>query len=220
MTPKKHVLLFGAGGYVGKAFVESLADIFQITKVFNRSGGGLVLDFLKVDAIEPFAKQISSPLDAIVFAQGINPSQGADAITPAHFLEMLQVNLVGPTFLVRSLVAKMNSGASVVFLSSVAKVHGSYDPAYGAAKAGILGLMQSLANAYPSVRFNAVSPGLIEGSPVYRTMSAAQRQKHCDRTTGGKLPQVGEIVQAIAKVLQDDRQNRTDVRIDHEAPKN
>jgi NAD(P)-dependent dehydrogenase (short-subunit alcohol dehydrogenase family) len=59
----------------------------------------------------------------------------------------------------------------IIFFSSVAKKKGSYDPSYAAAKSGLVGLMHSLANAYKTQRFNIISLGLVENSPVFNQMS-------------------------------------------------
>jgi NAD(P)-dependent dehydrogenase (short-subunit alcohol dehydrogenase family) len=122
--------------------------------------------------------------------------------------------LITPALLIKRLANQLSDGALVLFISSVAKKKGSYDPAYASAKAGLTGLMHSLANAYPQLRFNIISLGLVENSPVFNNMTPDFRQKHADRMINNEFIKASDVIIAIADLINNNTVNRTDIEID------
>ena len=84
----------------------------------------------------------------------------------AAWEELLRVDLTGPFVALRECMpALMAARGSVVIVGSiVGSAEGSRSPAYGAAKAGLGGLVRSLAliGAPDGVRVNLVEPGPID----------------------------------------------------------
>lgn len=213
MTNKPNILVFGGNSFLAKAFNKSENERFDITNVYrNNSSKELNLDFEDPD-IENLTPAITGTYNAVLFFQGINPSVGAIEMTSEHFIKMLKINLITPALLVKSLAGRLADGALVLFISSIAKKKGSYDPAYASAKAGIIGLMHSLAGAYPQLRFNTISPGLIKDSPVFVNMTPDYRQKHFERM-GNKFIEVADIISAITGLIDNVDINCADIEID------
>ncbi|MDF2433974.1 MAG: 3-oxoacyl-[acyl-carrier protein] reductase [Mucilaginibacter sp.] len=211
---KHNVLVFGGNSFLSKAFNKKYGRDYIITNVYrNLPSGDLNFDFENDDA-ESIAPKLNGPYKAILFFQGINPLVGVKDITEDHFIKMLKINLVTPTLLVRSLAGKLNKGALILFVSSVAKKKGSYDPAYASSKAGLTGLMYSLANAYPDFRFNIISLGLVEGSPVFNNMTPDFRQKHADRMFNNSFIKVEDVITVVDELIINQSINRTDIEID------
>lgn len=210
---KKNILCFGANSFLAKAFFEKYNSFFDFIKVYHNAGGGLFLDFELEDELPQFIEQVDKKIDGIVFFQGIAPAKGMNEITSADFIKMLKINLIIPALLIKELHKKINTGSSVVFFSSIAKTKGSYDPSYGSAKAGIKGLIQSLANAYPNIRFNAISPGLIEGSPVHKNMSEGFIKRHTERMFQNDLVKKEDVISVVYELLLNKSINRTDIEV-------
>jgi len=152
-------------------------------------------------------------LDGILFFQGINPSKNTKEMTAEHFMRMLNVNLIGPTLLLKHFHKNLNAGAMILFISSIAAKKGSYDPSYAAAKSGMIGLTHTLANEFPTLRFNSISLGLVENSPVYNNMTPDFRKKHFDRMNG-KFIQVDDVAAQIIELLQNSSINKAMINMD------
>jgi 3-oxoacyl-[acyl-carrier protein] reductase len=209
----ENVLIFGGNSFLAKAFCKKYSKQFAIKKVFRNSGNDSDFDF-ETDDAEAFAKGLTEKYHAILFFQGINPSIGAKQMTSSHFVKMLQVNLITPALLVKNLATLLHKEALILFVSSISKKKGSYDPAYASAKAGLTGLMHSLANAWPDFRFNIISLGLVEGSPIYESMTPDFRIKHSKRMFSDRLIRVNDVANVVKELINNHSINRTDVEID------
>jgi 3-oxoacyl-[acyl-carrier protein] reductase len=212
---KKNILLFGANGYIAKCFIDNYKSDYLIHPIYKKERENLLaLDFTRVSSIHHFVKNINFEINGILFLQGMNPSMGMKDITEEHFDNMLKINISSPAIIVRELAGKFAEGCSVLFFSSVAKRKGSYDPAYAAAKAGLVGLMHSLANAYPVHRFNIISLGLVEESTVFNQMTDTFREKHASHMQNNKLVKSENISQVIDLLLKNENINRADFAVD------
>ncbi|MET0635113.1 MAG: SDR family oxidoreductase [Chitinophagaceae bacterium] len=212
---KKNILLFGANSFVAKAFIRDYQNRYNLIPVYRNATETVPgLDFNDTSSITTFVSSIDIKIDGIVFLQGINPSMGVKDITEEHFLKMMKVNLVTPVLLLAALNNRLSAGASVVFISSVAKRKGSYDPSYAAAKSGLTGLMFSLANGYPQHRFNMISLGLVEGSPVFNGMTDDFRARHASHMQNGEFIKAENVTEVIDMVINNVNLNKTDIAID------
>lgn len=211
----KNILVVGSRGFIGQAlkvdFERQGFKVFGTTR--RKSSEDLCLDLMDCASIEDFVLPVNT-LHAIVFAVGIKPSQNLRGITYKHFLNMIEVNLIGPSLLLRRLLPLCERNALVLFFSSVATRKGSYDPSYAAAKAGISGLIQSLQNEFPEQRFNAISIGLVEGSPVHQGMSEEFRQKHRSHMHNQSFINVDNVVRLASEVLKNDNISRSILPLD------
>ena len=212
---KKNILLFGANSFISKTFIRDYSAQYSIYPVYRKAvEQSLHIDFENSNDIEDFSLKIDFPVDAILFLQGINPTMGVADITEDHFSRMLKINLVTPVLLIRELKGKITEHGTVIFFSSVSKRKGSYDPSYASAKAGLVGLMHSLANAYPRQRFNLISLGLVEGSPVYNEMTEDFRTKHSERMHNNSFIKPENVAQVIDMIISNNNINRSDIAID------
>ncbi|MDB5132554.1 MAG: Short chain dehydrogenase [Mucilaginibacter sp.] len=211
---KETILLFGGNSFLAKAFNEKYGELYTIENVYrNDKTQEFNFDF-ENDNIESITDKLKSRYNAILFFQGMNPSLGAKDITAGHFIKMLKINLVTPALLIKNLVSQLNKGSLILFVSSVAKKKGSYDPAYASAKAGLAGLMHSLSNVYSEFRFNIISLGLIENSPVFNNMTPNFRKKHADRMFNNSFIKADDVITAVAELITNKSISRTDIEID------
>jgi meso-butanediol dehydrogenase / (S,S)-butanediol dehydrogenase / diacetyl reductase len=105
-------------------------------------------------------------LDVVVANAGVGFGGAVGDVDDEHWRRTLDVNLTGPMVLVRAAVPAMleRGGGSVVLVSSVNGLVGTTDSAaYGASKAGLLGLARSIAVDYGprGIRANALCPGWV-----------------------------------------------------------
>ncbi|HZD25804.1 MAG TPA: SDR family oxidoreductase [Alphaproteobacteria bacterium] len=104
-------------------------------------------------------------LDVLVNNAGMT-FRGADALVPANFETVMDVNLNAVYRLSHLLQPKLKqSGGTIVNIASMTSYFGSPRvPGYGASKAAVLQLTKSLAAlwAQDGIRVNAIAPGWIE----------------------------------------------------------
>lgn len=139
------------------------------------SADGRVATFHRADVREPEAVDglveavVSTHrrLDIVVNNAGGAPAADAATASPRFSTRIIELNLLAPLFVARAANAVMQeqpSGGSIVNIASVSGIRPSPGTAaYGAAKAGLINLTQSLAVEWaPKVRVNALSAGMIE----------------------------------------------------------
>jgi NAD(P)-dependent dehydrogenase (short-subunit alcohol dehydrogenase family) len=124
-----------------------------------------VRDRAAVDALFEDIARRHGRLDVLVNNAGGSPRAEAATASPRFHEAIVQLNLLAPLHLAQKANGMMQSQGSgvILFIASVAALRPSPGTAaYGAAKAGVLNLVQSLAIEWaPKVRVVAVSPGLV-----------------------------------------------------------
>jgi len=131
-------------------------------------------EFRACDVREP--EQVDTMVDAIVAGHGrldiaVNnaggaPSADAATASPRFSEAIVRLNLLAPLHVAQAsnrVMQAQDTGGSIVNIGSVSGLRPSPgSAAYGAAKAGLLSLTQTLAVEWaPKVRVNAVSAGLV-----------------------------------------------------------
>jgi NAD(P)-dependent dehydrogenase (short-subunit alcohol dehydrogenase family) len=101
-------------------------------------------------------------LAALVDCAGVNLR--AAEFTEEGFTAALDINLTGAMRLATAFRPKLTGGAMLAIGSMFSFFGAPHAPAYAASKAGLVGLVKSLAVAYASdgIRVNALAPGWIE----------------------------------------------------------
>jgi NAD(P)-dependent dehydrogenase (short-subunit alcohol dehydrogenase family) len=168
----------GVGRGIATCFMEAGASVVvtarnEPTEPLEHGGARAV--FVAADVRDP--EQATGVLHAAVREHGridtlVNNAGGAppaDAATAsARFSEaIVRLNLIAPLVLAQAANTVMQEqvdGGSIINICSVSGTRPSPgSAAYGAAKAGLLNLTESLAIEWaPKVRVNAVTPGYIE----------------------------------------------------------
>jgi NAD(P)-dependent dehydrogenase (short-subunit alcohol dehydrogenase family) len=138
------------------------------------SSGGRQATFVEADVreVDQIDRVVSSTtdrfgqLDVLVNNAGGAPSAPAASASPRFSASIISLNLIAPlNFAQRAnaVMQEQSDGGSIVNIASVSGLRPSPGAAaYGAAKAGLLNLTQTLAVEWaPKVRVNAVTAGLI-----------------------------------------------------------
>ncbi len=182
MNQRKVVLVTGGGKGIGKGISERfLAAGFEVVICGREQPAELpehadrhaefiaadVRDRAAVDALFAQIAERHGHLDVLVNNAGGAPFAMADKASPRFHESIVALNLLAPLHLAQKANAMMQAqeqGGAIVFIGSVSASRPSPGTAaYGAAKAGVLSLVSSLAVEWaPKVRVVAVSPGLVQ----------------------------------------------------------
>ena len=120
----------------------------------------------QIDAVVAFTTERLGRLDVLVNNAGGAPAAEAATASPRFSEAIIRLNLIAPLCFAQKANAVMqgqDDGGSIINIASVSGVRPSPGTAaYGAAKAGLLSLTQSLAVEWaPRVRVNAITAGMI-----------------------------------------------------------
>ncbi|MEV5869830.1 3-oxoacyl-ACP reductase [Streptomyces tendae] len=175
-------LVTGAARGIGSAVAETLAgqgaqvvvlDVPQAEDAARRAaerlgGTALALDITAADAGERIAAALPGGLDILIHNAGITRDRRLVNMPAGRWSSVLDVNLASVLRTTDALLAAgaVNRGGRIVATASIAGLAGNAGQTnYGASKAGIVGLVRSLApralDAH-GVTVNAVAPGFIE----------------------------------------------------------
>lgn len=180
MAPNKRVVLITGGAKgVGRGISERFLAAGDTVVVCGRRApehlpevDGKPAKFMDCDvrdaaAVDALFAEIAAThgrLDVLINNAGGSPFALAAAASHRFHEKIIALNLLAPLHLAQKAQALMqlqDTGGSIIFVGSVSALRPSPGTAaYGAAKAGVLSLVQSLAVEWaPQVRVNAVSPG-------------------------------------------------------------
>ncbi len=209
----------GAAGGIGKRIAAALAGDGWRVAVLDRDPKVLeiaaeagwvvqvvdVTDGSAVDAAIAAAEEAVGPLGAVVSnAAIVDQIHPALLFPPEGWERELAVNLTGSFRVCQAAARGMaeRGGGRVVVISSGAAEGGlPGQVAYSASKAGLLGMVRTLAIELgrAGVSVNAILPGLIESEKV-AAMPAAIKQRVVERTALGRTGRMEEVA-ALAAFL-------------------
>jgi 3-oxoacyl-[acyl-carrier protein] reductase len=165
------------------------------------------VDVRSTDSVEAFAQRAVDEygrLDYAVANAGILRNAPLAELSDERWHDMLDVDLTGVLRTLRAGAARMGEGGAMVAVSSIAGgVYGWEEHAhYAAAKAGVLGLIRSVAVELGprQIRANAVIPGLIETpqslDPV-NSLGPEGLQRAGDDIPWGRVGRPEEVAEVI-----------------------
>ncbi|MFF9114094.1 3-oxoacyl-ACP reductase [Streptomyces massasporeus] len=175
-------LVTGAARGIGEAVAETLArdgarvvvlDVPQAEqdarRVAERLGGtALLLDMTSADAGARIAEALPDGLDLLIHNAGITRDRRLVNMPSERWISVLEVNLASVLRTTDALLkdGTLKRGGRIVATASIAGIAGNAGQTnYGASKAGVVGLVRSLAPRAldeHGVTVNAVAPGFIE----------------------------------------------------------
>lgn len=221
----RRALVTGAGSGIGLATVHALlgqgarvAAVVQDEPQRQALAGTLPLGQVLVQdlrddtgcaALPQRAVEVLGGLDALACCAGIFFKKYSDETTLDEWRQTLALNLDATFVLTRAAIAAMRAArtgdASVVVVSSqIGLVGHARGAAYAASKAGLNGMVRSLALewAEQGIRINAVGPGPIATPMVASTLADPQALAAMKASIPmGRLGQAHEVAQVISFLL-------------------
>ena len=214
----KHVVVTGAGTGIGRAVAQRLTD--EGARV-----SALARDIARLDVGEPQACDIRDraqvdavfarigAVDAVVANAGVG---GPNADGPDdRWDDLVATNLSGTYFTLR---AAERAGAQdfVVVSSILARIAVPGYTGYSASKAGLLGLVRSLATELAPRQVNAICPGWVDTDMAWSGLAAVPGgwEAAKQEVPTGRMSQPEEIASTVLWLLTEAR-NLTGQAIDH-----
>jgi NAD(P)-dependent dehydrogenase (short-subunit alcohol dehydrogenase family) len=171
------VLVTGGSRGIGRGIAERFAGAGAAVVVCGRNEpeslpdgiGFVAADVREADDVERLVGEVferHGRLDVAINNAGGSPSAEAATASPRFSTAIIGLNLIAPLLVAQRANAVMQAqdeGGSIVNITSVSGLRPSPGAAaYGAAKAGLINLTQTLAVEWgPKVRVNCVTGGLI-----------------------------------------------------------
>lgn len=167
----------GIGAGIAQAYLDAGAEVIvcarnaaeQLPSSGGREAAFFAVDIRDADSLQALFDSIQRDfgrLDVLVNNAGGAPAADAATASPRFHESIIRLNLIAPLNVAQHanrLMQAQEQGGCIVFIGSVAAQRPSPGTAaYGAAKAGVLALVTSLAVEWaPKVRVVTVSPGLV-----------------------------------------------------------
>jgi len=172
----------GIGSSIAQIFAENNAFVginyktnkkkaeYVLEKIKQRGGKGVLLkgDVSNPKDVEKIVKTFVSEvkkIDILVNNAGIYIRSNFETLSYETWNKVISTNLTGSFNLCKQVLPFMKPGGKIIFISSQLAFRGtSHGADYASSKAGMLGLMRSLALelANKKINVNAVAPGTID----------------------------------------------------------
>lgn len=191
----KRVLITGASSGIGRGIAIACArqgaecilvarNEERLREVQSECGESSCVEIVELSDVEALKMLVENidPIDGLVQCAGIGDNQTLlKFITPEFYDQLMAVNLRAPILLLAMLdkKKKLQKGASVVMLSSIASFHASVAHSlYGASKGAITAFVKGAALdlAPRKIRVNSIAPGMVN-TPLINFESLTDEQK-------------------------------------------
>ena len=221
----KTALVTGASGGLGGAIARALHGQGAVVAVSGTRREALdqlaaelkervhvlacnLADKQEVEALVPAAEERMGKLDVMVANAGITRDNLLVQLSDAAWEEVIAVNLSASFRLARAAVKGMmrRRFGRIIGVTSVVAVTGNAGQAnYAAAKAGMIGLIKSLAQEYArrNITANCIAPGFI-ATPMTDKLNEKQREAILARVPAGRLGVAGDVAAATVYLASDE----------------
>ena len=184
MEPPR-VIITGGSGFLAKSLQAEMSSAgMQVL-----APGKEELDVCCAESVTRYFKSVGD-VDLLICNAGVTEDKPLARMSESDWDDVVSVNLKGSFLCSRELIRGMmrKRQGHIVFISSFSAEHPPVGQAnYAAAKAGLLGLMKSLASECGSrnIRMNAVFPGFME-TKMTSSLSSEVKKKVLARHALGR----------------------------------
>jgi NAD(P)-dependent dehydrogenase (short-subunit alcohol dehydrogenase family) len=226
----KHVVVTGAGTGIGRAIAVRLASEGARMTLLARDEErlrdvvpGAVTKACDIRDRDQVLAAIDGPLDALVANAGIGGPNEPGASD--RFDDIVRTNLFGTYWCARAAEPNLPEGGRIVVVSSIlARIGVAGYTGYCASKAGLLGLVRSLAAelAPRQIQVNAICPGWVNTDMAWEGLDARAGLTRDEAFEDAmrevplrRMSEPGEIAGTVAWLLSPDALGVTGQAIDH-----
>ena len=161
-----------------------------------------------VEALVPSAEEAMGKLDILVDNAGVTRDNLFVQLKDEDWDQVIAVNLTATFRLARAAVRRMmrRRFGRIIGITSVVGVTGNPGQGnYTAAKAGMIGMMKSLAAEYAkrNVTANCIAPGFI-ATPMTDELNDKQREAILARVPAGRLGAPADVAAAVVYLASDE----------------
>jgi len=165
-------------------------------------------DKAEVEALVPQAEERMGKLDILLINAGITRDNLLVQLSDEAWEEVITVNLAASFRLARAAIKGMmrRRFGRIIAMTSVVAVTGNAGQGnYAAAKAGMIGLIKSLAQEYArrAVTANCIAPGFI-ATPMTDKLNDKQRESILARVPAGRLGVAADVAAAAVYLASDE----------------
>ncbi|MGH6664082.1 MAG: 3-oxoacyl-ACP reductase FabG [Pseudolabrys sp.] len=165
-------------------------------------------DKTAVEALVPSAEEKMTRLDILVANAGVNADNLFVSLTDEAWDKVIAVNLTATFRLTRAAVKNMmrRRFGRVIGISSIVGHTGNPGQGnYSASKAGLAGMMKSVAAEYAkrNVTANCIAPGIVQSAMIDR-LNDKQREAIMTRVPAGRLGTPADIAAAAVYLASDE----------------
>lgn len=226
MLEGKTVIITGASRGIGKGIALKFAEngafvcinyssdetaakkTLQLVKKISGQGMLYKADVSKPTDVKKMIKALLEKrknIDVLINNAGIYFRNSFEEIAPETWDKVLSVNLTSCYNLCRVVIPYMKSQSKIIFISSQLAFKGSsHGSDYATSKAGMLGLMRSLALelAEKNINVNAVAPGTID-TDIIANYSNESRQERMNEIPLGRIGKPDDVANACLFLATD-----------------
>jgi 3-oxoacyl-[acyl-carrier protein] reductase len=161
-----------------------------------------------VEALVPSAEEKMQKLDILVANAGVNKDNLFVQMRDEDWDLVIAINLTATFRLTRAAVSRMmrRRYGRIIGITSVVGVTGNPGQGnYTAAKAGMIGMMKTVAAEYAkrNVTANCIAPGFIT-SPMTDRLNDKQREAILARVPAGKMGTAADVAAAVVYLASDE----------------
>lgn len=213
----KTIIVLGGSSSIGKSICNEfntqdnrvISTYFSKKDLLNNSKNteSICLNLNDNESIIDFSKKLVSEkisIDILVSLAGILPGKNLLEYSFEEIDEVLSVNFIGQAKLIRNILPLLTNKSKLLLFSSISAQKGSFDPIYSASKGAILSFIKSLLPIIPEgATINAIAPGLIQDSTMFKDMTKDRQEFHKKQIFSGNLLDKDDLAKIIFDLCQD-----------------
>jgi len=213
----KTIIILGASSSIGKAIFNQFnnKDNKLISTYFSgnspdntyKNDKSFCVDLDSNKSIIKFSDMLISEninVDVLISLAGILPGKNLLEYTFEEIDKVMSINFTGQAKLIKKIIPLLSKKSRLLLLSSISAQKGSYDPIYAASKGGLLSFVKSLLPSLPvGASINAIAPGLIQDSTMFKNMTSDRQDIHKAQINSGELLNEEDLAKIIFDLCQD-----------------
>ena len=200
----KNILIVGSNSAAAKRLVDDYKNDYNFIRLSRNEDESDVNNFDILNTDTYYKSELK--YDGLVYFPGSINLKPFKSLKIEEFYSDIDINVIGLIKVLKFYQPFLNSGSSLVFISSVAsKVGMPFHSSVSLAKSAIVGLCSSLAAEFaPHFRVNCISPSLFKSNMASRFLRNSQmEEKIKNKNPMQNIGEPADIAQLLNFLLSD-----------------